>query len=243
MNFEKVIKTISATIAAVVVYIMAAGFYLGTKGFVMGADGVPVLVKQAQANIQKINPNIVLPEGHVLGKANAPIAIYEFSSFGCYHCAEFHLKTLPKIKKEYIDNGIVKLVFVPFPLEAKSMQATMIAECINNDKYFDFVDLMFKKQREWGLSRKSENIILQYAKLSGLSEEKAKICMQNEDMAREIIAQRQMGMDNYKIQGTPSFLIAHKNDREIHYGAPSFDDIKQMVEERIGHKIEKTAKK
>lgn len=242
MKFEKIIKTISATIAAVVVYIMAAGFYLGAKGFVM-IDGVPVLVKKAQANVQKINSNIVLPEGRVLGKSSAPITIYEFSSFGCYHCAEFHLKTLPKIKQEYIDNGVVKLVFVPFPLEAKSMQATMIAECINNDKYFDFVNLMFKKQREWGLSRKSEEVIIQYAKLSGLSEEKARTCMKNEDMAREIIAQRQMGMDNYKIQGTPSFLVAYKNDREIHYGAPSFDDVKQMVEERVGHQNKKTAKK
>ena len=41
----------------------------------------------------------------------------------------------------------------------------------------------------------------------------------------------------------PSFLIAYKNDREIHYGAPSFDDVKQMVEKRIGNKTEKTAKK
>jgi len=161
MNFEQLIKTISASIAAIIVYILAAGFYLGAKGFVMGPDGVPVLVKNARANTQKVNSNIVLPEGRILGDVSAPIAIYEFSSFGCYHCAEFHLKTLPKIKTEYIDNGVVKLVFVPFPLEAKSMQATMIAECINNDKYFDFVNLMFKKQREWGLSRKSEEVILQ----------------------------------------------------------------------------------
>ncbi len=243
MNFEQVIKTISASIAAVVVYILAAGFYLGAKGFVMGPEGVPVLVKEAQANTQKINPNIVLPEGRILGKSSAPVAIYEFSSFGCYHCAEFHLNTLQKIKKEYIDKGVVKLVFVPFPLEAKSMQATMIAECIDNDKYFDFVDLMFKKQREWGLSRNSENIILQYAKLSGLDEKKALSCMKNDDVAREIMAERQMEMDNFGIRGTPSFLIAYKNDREMHYGALSFEDVKQIIDMRIENKLEKTAKK
>ena len=204
---------------------------------------LPVLVKQAQANIQKINPNIVLPEGHVLGKANAPIAIYEFSSFGCYHCAEFHLDVLPKIKKEYIDNGIIKLVFVPFPLEAKSMQATMVSECIKSDKYFDFVNLMFKKQREWGLSRKSEEVFAKYAVLHGLSEDKAKACMDDDDLAREIIAKRQLGMDNFNIQGTPSFLVAYKNEREVRYGAPSFEDIKQIVETHLDNKKEKTAKK
>ncbi|MBQ8436200.1 MAG: DsbA family protein [Alphaproteobacteria bacterium] len=243
MNFEQLIKTISASIAAVIVYILAAGFYLGAKGFVMGPDGVPVLVKEARANTQKINSNIVLPEGRILGDVSAPIAIYEFSSFGCYHCAEFHLNTLQQIKKEYINKGLVKLVFVPFPLEAKSMQATMIAECINNDKYFNFVDLMFKNQREWGLSRKSEDIILQYAKLNGLNEKQALSCMKNDEAAQEIIAKRQMAMDNFGIRGTPSFLIAYKNDREMRYGALSFDEVKQMVDTRIENKINKTAKK
>ena len=153
------------------------------------------------------------------------------------------METLPKIKKEYIDKGIVKLVFVPFPLEAKSMQVTMLSECMNRDKYFDFVDLMFKKQREWGLARNSENIILKYASLNGLSEKKAKECMKNDDLAREIIANRQMGMDNFKIQGTPSFLFAYKNDREMHYGAPSFETIQKMVETHLGSETKISTKK
>ena len=85
MSFEKVIRTISATIAMVAVYLLSAGFYLSYKGFSMGADGVPVLIKKVHANMPEINANIVLPEGHVLGKKNAPISIYEFSSFGCSH--------------------------------------------------------------------------------------------------------------------------------------------------------------
>ena len=243
MSFEKVIRTISATIAMVAVYLLSAGFYLSYKGFSMGADGVPVLIKKVHANMPEINANIVLPEGHVLGKKNAPISIYEFSSFGCSHCAEFHLDTLPKIKKEYVDNGLIKVIFVPFPLDAKSMKATMVSECIDDAKYFDFIDVMFKKQREWWLSRNSERVITQYAKLNGLSEEKAVACMKNDDVAREIIAKRQMSMDNFKIQGTPSFLIAYKNERNMRYGAPSFEDIKQFVDAHLNNKNEKTAKK
>ncbi len=243
MKFEEIIKTISATIAAIAVYLLAAGFYLGAKGFVMGSDGVPVLVKTANASPLKIDSNIVLPEGRILGKKDAPIAIYEFSSFGCYHCAEFHLGTLPRIKKEYIDKGIIKLVFIPFPLEQKSMHATLISECLSNDNYFSFVDTMFKKQREWWLSRDSEDVILQYAKHSGLDETRARACLKNEDKAREIIAKRQMSMESFQIQGTPSFLIALKNNREVRYGAPSFDDIKQIVDSHLNNKNEKTAKK
>ena len=50
-------------------------------------------------------------------------------------------------------------------------------------------------------------------------------------------------MDNFNIQGTPSFLVAYKNEREVRYGAPSFEDIKQIVETHLDNKKEKTAKK
>ena len=36
------------------------------------------------------------------GEPNAPVSIIEYASFGCSHCAEFHISTYPKIKKEFI---------------------------------------------------------------------------------------------------------------------------------------------
>lgn len=107
----------------------------------MSPDGHPVLVKEARAAAnpkeadglaQKIaaNVNVILPKGHPVGSKDAPISIYEYSSFGCYHCSDFHLETLPKLQKDFIDSGKVKLVFVDFPLDSKSMMAAMIADCM-----------------------------------------------------------------------------------------------------------------
>ena len=105
MKFEEIIRTISSWVAGVAVFLIAAGIYLSAKGFVMGPDGVPVLVKNAQAedNTVEINKNAALPQGKILGNPKAPVAIYEFSSYGCFHCADFHLQVLPEIKKNYID--------------------------------------------------------------------------------------------------------------------------------------------
>lgn len=236
MKFEDIVRTISSWVAGVAVFLIALGIYLSSKGFVMGPDGVPVLMKTAQAGEKevKINNNAVLPTGHVMGQASAPVAIYEFSSYGCFHCADFHLKTLPEIKKNYIDKGLVRLVFIPFPLEAKSMQAAMIAECIGKDKYFAFVDLLFKKQREWGLSNKSDRVLAQYAALSGLGGEKAEACLHDDTKAREIITRRQQAIENFKIQGTPAFLIVSGKDREMMYGAPSYKEMSQAIDRRLG---------
>lgn len=129
--------------------------YLNLKGFIMSPDGRPVLVKEARAAAnpkeadglaQKIaaNVNVILPKGHPVGSKDAPISIYEYSSFGCYHCSDFHLETLPKLQKDFIDSGKVKLVFVDFPLDSKSMMAAMIADCMPEKNYHEFIKLLFK---------------------------------------------------------------------------------------------------
>lgn len=241
MKFEEIIRTISSWVAGVAVFLIAAGIYLSAKGFVMGPDGVPVLVKNAQAedNTVEINKNAALPQGKILGNPKAPVAIYEFSSYGCFHCADFHLQVLPEIKKNFIDKGWVRLVFIPFPLEAKSMQAAMIAECVNDKQYFAFVDLLFKKQREWGLSRKSDKIISQYAALSGLNTQKAEACLHDDAKAEEILSRRQQAMENFKIQGTPAFLVVGNKQREMLYGAPSYEDMASILNRYLGREEKK----
>lgn len=243
MKIEKFIKNISAITAALAVYFMSAGFYLSAKGFVLNAEGNLVLMKHAQAaesaprlQNMKIPANYVMPEGAVLGSANAPVSVYEFSSFGCYHCADFHLETLPKLKKDFIDTGAVKLVFVPFPIDRSSMNGALLAKCMPENRYFAFADLLFKKQREWGLSRNPDKVLLQYAALNGLSAEKAKACLKNDENAREILAARQDGMSQLGIQGTPSFVIKSKDGFQLLPGVQSYDDFKEILQQKLAKK-------
>ncbi len=98
MGFTKFIKTISATLAGIAVFLMASGMYLSSKGFEILPSGEIVLVKTAQAAQDKtIAPDVSLPQKHILGLAEAKIKLYEYSSFGCYYCAEFHTQILPKL--------------------------------------------------------------------------------------------------------------------------------------------------
>ena len=117
MSFENIIKKLSAFVAAFIVFFIAAGMYLSWKGFVMQPDGKIVIVKQAQASTldsgadedisTPLAKNIALslPKGPILGSSKAPLTLYEFSSFGCSHCADFHLNTLPKLEQDYISKG------------------------------------------------------------------------------------------------------------------------------------------
>ena len=247
MKFENILKKASAAVAGTVVFLLAAGMYLSLKGFVFTNNGQIVLVKDAQANpllggspaelTTPIADNIALtlPEDKVLGKKNAPLALYEFSSFGCTHCADFHLDTLPELQKEFIDSGKLKVIFAPFPLDRKSMQAAMIASCIPAENYYDYIKTVFKNQREWALSARSDQVLADFAAHNGISKETALKCLKNDKIAEEILDIRHQGIDKLNIQGTPSFLLIANGKKEMIYGAPSYPVLKNLLLQKLAH--------
>lgn len=237
MNFENILKQISKLAAACIIYFLCAGFYLSAKGFIMQEDGSIVLVKaaHAQTDVSTLatpvddNTALSLPAGPILGDENAPVTVYEFSSLNCSHCANFHLSILPQLKPEFIDTGKVKFVFVSFPLDRKSMKAAMLSECVPESSYADFLKILFKKQREWVLARNTEQVLIRYAMLNGMTEAQAKECLTNDALAKDILEVRQQGMDRLNIKGTPAFLVVNNGKKEILYGAPDYETFKEYL--------------
>jgi len=240
MKFEQIIRNLSSAVAAIVVFFIAGGMYLSSKGFVMQDDNSIVLVSSAQAQEQdefaqphKIPDNIAFPSEHILGNSNAPITLYEYSSFGCSHCADFHLQILPKLKTEFIDKDLLKVVFIPFPIDKNSMDAALLAECVPADKYFDFIDLLFKKQRRWGLNRDPQKVLKQYAALNGVPQEKTDSCLHDDNNAREIISNRQNALTQLEIKGTPSFVLSWNNNNELILGLKPYEFFKEIITSKL----------
>jgi protein-disulfide isomerase len=67
-----------------------------------------------------------------IGSADAPIAITEYSSMSCPHCAAFGQNVFPMLRSKYIDTGKVRFVFREFPLDIKAAAASILARCIGN---------------------------------------------------------------------------------------------------------------
>jgi protein-disulfide isomerase len=236
--FEKIIKKISATVAGVIVFALVAGMYLSLKGFQINEEGKVVLVRQASAKetkteLKEIPLNFGFPQEHVLGDKNAKVTLYEYSSFSCTHCADFHLEVLPEIIKEYVDSGKIKISFVSFPLDKNSMDAALLAECVDKDKYFAFVNVLFKKQRDWGLSFNPKKILLQYASMSGLQKDKAEACLRDDIMAAMILQNRKDALDKLNLQGTPSFFVVSDKKIDPVYGVRSLENFKKVIDAHL----------
>ena len=234
MKLENIIKNFSTIVAAFVVFFLAFGMYMSFKGYVMNPDGSITLVKTAQAAEKvgedgKIAPNLLIPWGPQLGSNKAKVTIYEFSSFGCYHCAQFQLKTLPKLQENYINKGLVRLIFDDFPLDKKSMQASLLAHCFSGNKFFRVADMLFDKQHEWGRASDAKKLFLEYAYQNGLRAEDAEKCLTDKQKAEEILEVRQFGIANLGISGTPSFVISSVKGREIVFGAPDYETFENLI--------------
>ena len=163
----------------------------------------------------------------VLGKPDAKVTIVEYASSSCPHCAEFATVELPKLQKDYIDTGKVRLVFREFPHNDAGMGGFMLARCAPKEKYFPIVDVLFKTQQDW-VPQPLEGL-RKIALQAGFTEETFMACLNNKDVAAKILEVRSKA-ETFGIQGIPSFFI----NGERYSGEYSFDAMKTEIDKLLG---------
>lgn len=85
------------------------------------------------------------------GPENAKVVINEFSDYQCPFCGKFAQTTEPQIFQTYGDK--IRYIFhdFPFPFHKEALEAAQAARCGGEqNKYWEFHDLLFQKQDEWG---------------------------------------------------------------------------------------------
>ncbi|MBF0560843.1 MAG: DsbA family protein [Alphaproteobacteria bacterium] len=165
----------------------------------------------------------------VLGKAEAPVTILDYSSLTCPHCAAFATKILPSVKINYIDTGKVKLIYRDFPLDATATAAAMLARCVPQDLYYRFLDALFSSQAQWAPSANPKKALSNMARLSGMSEENINACLDDEALLKGVLALKTEAVTLYKIEATPSLVI---NGKTI-AGVESYDELAKLIEAQL----------
>ncbi|MSR86777.1 hypothetical protein EXS70_01235 [Candidatus Peribacteria bacterium] len=52
-----------------------------------------------------------------IGMANAPLELTVFTHYSCRYCQEFSRDLLPRLKEEFVNDGMLRVRFVPTPLK------------------------------------------------------------------------------------------------------------------------------
>lgn len=162
----------------------------------------------------------------VLGNPDAPVTIIEYSSLTCPHCADFHVHTLPKLKAAYIDTGKVRLIFRDFPLDPRALSAAMVARCVEPNRYFGFLEVLFRDQETWAVSDDPVRELKVRARLAQLSEAAFNACLANEELAKAITERAKRAHEQEGVRSTPIFFIGERTLR----GAYPFEDFKSVID-------------
>ena len=168
----------------------------------------------------------------VLGSDKAIVKIKVFSSLTCPHCANFHIKIVPEIKKEYVDTGKVQLIFIDFPLDQGAFNASKLLHCLDKKKQIAFLDIMYETQTKWTNASNLNDInknLKKIVKNLGISSVQFDKCLIDEDISDKILNGRIDANRKYSINSTPTIVI---NEKKLE-GSVSFKNIKKKIEKLI----------
>jgi len=181
----------------------------------------------------KTSATVGLGGAPMLGQADAPVTIVEFSDYQCPYCKRFTIQAFPQLKRDYIDTGKVRYVFRDFPLKQIHPQAAKAHESAHcageQDRYWDMHDVLFQKQKDLSLPALS-----QYADQIGLDVDTFAACL---DGGQHEAAIQQDIQDGARagVRGTPSFIIGKSGAGDtitgtIVRGAQPFTKFQQVIQ-------------
>jgi len=167
----------------------------------------------------------------VLGFAGGDrIKITEHSSFTCSHCGNFHRETFEQLKNEYLKTGKAYLVFSDFPLNAPALYVSMVARCVPETQYFDFVQTLFEKQEDWAYETDYLDFLKSESAKFGLPENLYQECIDNEELRGGLLIRMQEMQTENNVRSTPTFVI---NDKGVIAGALPYDQFKNALEAAV----------
>jgi protein-disulfide isomerase len=176
----------------------------------------------------------------MLGDADAPVTLIEFSDLQCPFCLRHHQETFPQIVKEFVDTGKLRYVMREFPLTSihpDARAASQAALCAGQqDKYWEVRDRILTNRDKLGAED-----LASYATDAGLDMIKWSRCMETDLYDEKVEADLADGAD-LGIQGTPAFALGRTDpadpDRilatKLIEGAYPFEAFEEAINELLG---------
>ena len=162
-------------------------------------------------SITTVSHSFAVGSAAILGKEDARLTLVVFSDFECPYCSQFAVSVLPALRSDFIDTGLVRIVFRHLPLETRhkrARRAAEAAECARRQsKFWEMHDLLFQKG-----AGASDEVLVSYARSVGADENQFLGCMNGQ--AAEVVEQDLELARSLAVSGTPTFFFGvPDNDR------------------------------
>ena len=165
-----------------------------------------------------------------IGNKDAKITIIVYESLTCSHCANFHIKIFPDLKRDYIDTGIAKIEFRHFPLDVAAFNASKISQC-KNDGNSDILNSLYLNQSKWIKGKTIEEVnknLKRYLISENFNVDFNK-CTTDKNIEDFILNDRIEGVKKFKVNATPTIII---NDKKFEKSL-NYKNLKKTLEKLI----------
>ena len=188
--------------------------------------------------------------GYVMGNPEAPIKVIEFASLTCSHCADFSREASEELKRDFIDTGRVSLEMRNFIRDPLDASAAAIIRCAPTDRFFPLMDNAFASQADLfagaqGNPKGGEAAMAlppaqrfpalakawkldQFFQSRGMTADQVNACLGNLDNITALEKTTNSAIEQFKIAGTPSFIINGQLAEGIASWAPLRDRLRTM---------------
>ena len=168
-------------------------------------------------------------EGRALGSVEAPVLIQDFSNFPCPHCRSLAMDTLPLIKDEFIESGLVRYEYYYATFDQSVGRfAAQAAECANQQGMFwPYHDMLFANQT--GVQDQfAEDRLLDFARELDVNIAQFQTCLLDGESADTVEKDAELAME-MGVRATPTLFI----NCEIFEGSQPFEMYKEIIESNL----------
>jgi len=218
---------------------MVLGMAAVPLGAPVGAAPTKAHAKKPVAARPAARPNWVqtvvrTPEGgYRMGNPNARIALIEYGSRTCPHCALFDAQGVPALTSKYVANGQLSYEFRDFPVHGViDMGPILLGQCVSPAQFFPMLNRMMAAQNQ--LMKRPEISAADQEKLRtmkpapliawlanyygytsfvaqhGVPAARAKACLADPKLLAAVAKQTDTANSKYALQGTPTFIVNGK---------------------------------
>lgn len=166
-----------------------------------------------------------------LGEPDAPVVIREYADFQCPFCGRHARETGPKLIKDYVDKGLVRIEWRDLPyLGAESDDAAAAGRAAAaQGKFWEFHDAVYARDRRVNSGSLNEDALRDIARSIGL--DLARFDTDRASAATHTAVRRdQQEATSMGITGTPAFIVG---DTPI-VGAQPYEAFKQAIDRQVG---------
>jgi len=183
----------------------SGGIRLGGVGSEQGEAGSPsVAGAQCEDLPEPEEVAVSVDDDFILGDPDAPLTMIMFNDAACGFCGKFFNETLPRIKENFIDGGVLRFVIRDFAIHGET--ASLVAEAAqcagDQGKFWEFWEKVFADQR----SASSEDKLKEWAGELGLDLSAFSECFDSREHQNEVAKDGQ-DAQSYGVRGTPSFFL------------------------------------